>query len=112
MTPATRNFNIYKGAKWSYTFSFLQSGTTTPVNLSGSVPMVFTVKKPNTDETIFNATVTVATPANGVAVVTISGAQSDLLPVGAKVRYGLRDNLNNPYMVGFLEVKYFAPEPV
>lgn len=112
MTPATRNFDIYKGAKWSHTFRFLQSGTITPINLDGLTPMVFTVKKPNTDETMFNATVVVATPSSGVAVVTISSAQSDLLPIGAKVRYGLRDNLDNPYMVGVLDVKYFAPEPV
>lgn len=112
MTPATQNFDIYKGAKWSYTFSFLQAGTTTPVNLTGLVPMVFTAKKQNTDQTLFEAEVTVATPANGVVQVTISSDQSNLLVVGSQVQYGLRDSQNNPYMVGVLNVKYFAPEPV
>lgn len=111
MTPATRNFDIYKGAKWGHTFTFLQSGTTDPFDLTGRGPFVFTVKKPNTDQTIFEATVTSDYDDTGAMSVEISSDQSDRLAIGSQVRYGLRDAQDNPYMVGVLNVKYFAPEP-
>lgn len=111
MTPATQNFDIYKGARWEHTLTFKETGTGTPIDLTGRTPFVLTIKKARTDETLFNGTATVTTPASGVVVVLITSAQSDTLSEGAQVRYGLRDAQNNPYMVGLLNVKYFAPEP-
>ena len=112
MTPAVHNFDIYKGAKWEHTFTLKVSGTTTPINLTGLGPFVFTVKELNCDKLLFNATVTSAYDATGVLAIVISSTQSDTLRSGTQVRYGLRDNLNNPYMVGNLQVKFFAPDPV
>jgi hypothetical protein len=110
MTPSRKNFDIYKGAKWSHTLTFKVSGTNTPVNLTGLGPFVFTVKKPRKDENLFNAVVTSAYDNTGVIEVTISSLNSDSLIVGTQYPYGLRDALDNPYMVGFLDAKYFPPE--
>jgi hypothetical protein len=111
MTPAVFNFDIYKGAKWEHTLTFKVSGTTTPINLSGLGPFVFTVTKPNTDTPIFDATITSNYDATGVMTVTIPSSLTDSLFVSQQVRYGLRDAQNNPYMVGVLTVKYFSPNP-
>jgi hypothetical protein len=111
MTPATRNFDIYQGAKWEHTFTFKVSGTETPIDLTGLGPFVFTVKKSRSDDLYFNATVTSDYDDTGVVTVTISAEDSARLPLSPAVRYGFRDALNNPYMVGELVVKFFAPEP-
>jgi hypothetical protein len=110
MTPANKNFDIYKGAKWEHTFTLKSSGTNTPLDLTGLGPFVFTVKKPRKDESLFNATITSLYNSTGVVKVTITSTNSDSLIVGTQYPYGMRDALDNPYMVGFLDTKYFAPE--
>jgi hypothetical protein len=110
MTPANKNFDIYKGAKWSHTFTLKVSGTNTSVNLTGLGPFVFTVKKPRKDETLFDATIVSSYNSTGVMEITISSANSDALIAGTQYPYGLRDKFDNPYMVGLLDAKYFAPE--
>ena len=114
MTPATTlNAPIYAGAKWEHTLSFKQSGTSTPVNLTGLTPLVVTFK--NTSRSVVaDASVSVVgdDPTAGVITVSLTAAQTLRFPVGsASVTIGIRDALNNPYLEASLDVKPFTPDP-
>jgi len=111
MTPGELTTPIYRGAKWAHTFTFLQSGTSTPVDLTGLTPLVMEFRD-KTGSLITSATVTVATPSSGVVAVSLTAVQTQLFRLGVGiVRAGIRDALNNPYAEGTLDVKYFTPTP-
>jgi hypothetical protein len=114
MTPGIINpddFPIYQGAKWSFVFALTQTSTGIPIDLTGLGPFVFELKRMTSDEPLVTGTAEVdPDPETGLITLTLTAAQTDALALG-KVRLGLRDALNNPYMVGELNVKYFPPEP-
>ena len=111
MTPGLLTTPIFQGAKWEHTLTFRQSGTATPVNLTGLTPLVMQFRN-TAGAIIASATVTVATPSNGVAVVLLTAAQTEKFPLGTgTVLAGIRDALNNPYAQGTLDVKPFTPDP-
>jgi hypothetical protein len=114
MTPATLSpddLPIYKGAQWAHTFSLKQTGTNTPVDLTGLGPFVLTVKRPSNDSVLVQGTVAfVGSATLGQLSVLLTAAQTDLCPIGT-VRIGLRDRVNNPYVEGVCNVRFFAPDP-
>jgi hypothetical protein len=113
MTPATikpSDLPIYKGARWSHTFTFLQAGTDAPVDLTDLGPFALTFKREAGDTLLVHGSVTIDDAEAGKLAVLLTGAQTDALPLG-KVRIGLRDRLNNPYAQGFCDVLFFAPDP-
>ena len=114
MTPADitgeEDLNLYQGAKWEHTLTFYQTGTTTPVDLSGKT-FVLTFKRHPNKALLFHGSATLTTDGtDGKVTVLVTGAQSDALSIGP-IYCGMRDNLNNPYMEGLIKVKYFAPDP-
>ena len=113
MTPHTltqSELPIYQGAKWSHTISFVQTGTTTPVDLTGLTPLVCEIRNASNGKLLASPTVTCATPSNGQVTVALTAAQTNALPLGV-VRMGLRDAANNPYFEGESIVKTFTPDP-
>ena len=111
MTPGTLNIPIYKGARWAHTLTFLQSGTQTPVSISGLEPFVMTFKN-EAGYLLANALVTVMDAPNGVLSVVLTAAQTDTFPLGAgKASVGLRNNNNDPYLQATLDVLPFTPDP-
>lgn len=108
MTPGELDIPIYKGSKWSFTFQFIQTANGNPVNLTGAGPFVCEVKKLREDQILATATVTSDYDATGTVTITLSTAQTGGLPIG-KVRMGVRDANNNPYLEGTPEVKWFTP---
>jgi len=114
MTPADitgkKALAIYQGAKWSHTLTVLQSGTTTPENLSG---LTFTLdfKSHPRKALLFSGVAALLTDGtDGKITVLATAAQTDALALG-EVWVGLRDQYNNAYLVGVLPVKYFPPDP-
>lgn len=111
MTPGLLITPIFQGAKWEHTLTFRQSGTATPVNLTGLTPLVMEFRN-SAGSLLASAAVTVATPSSGVAVVLLTAAQTNTFPLGTgTVNAGIRDALNNPYAQGALDVKPFTPDP-
>ena len=113
MTPGLLTTPIFPGAKWEHTLTFRQSGTATPVNLTGLTPLVMQFRN-TAGAIIASATVTVVgdAPANGQVVVLLTAAQTNTFPLGTgTVNAGIRDALNNPYAQGTLDVKPFTPDP-
>lgn len=110
MTPGDLDLPIYRGAKWSFAFAFVVVATDTPLDLTGLGPFVCEVKDPRRDSVLATATVTSDYDATGIVTVTLTAAQTRSLPVG-KVRMGIRDAENNPYLEWTPEVKWFTPNP-
>jgi len=111
MTPGTLNIPIYRGAAWRHTLRFLQSGTTTPLDLSGLGPFVMQFSD-TSGRILASATVTVDTPSSGIMDIALTATQTQLFPIGSgMVRVGIRDSLNNPYAQGNLDVIQFTPRP-
>jgi hypothetical protein len=114
MTPANITnitaLAIYKGAKWEHTLTFYQTGTTDPVDLS-SLTFVLTFRHPTTKAFLFNGSATLTTDGtDGKVTLLATSAQTDALPLGP-IRAGMRDNEDNAYMEGVLNVEYFSPDP-
>ena len=111
MTPGTLNIPIYRGAKWEHLLSFVQDGTTTPIDLTGLGPFVMDFKDIS-GNLITTAEVTVDDPTTGEMVVTLTADQTLLFTLGGRgVTAGIRDALNNPYAQGILDVSLFTPDP-
>jgi hypothetical protein len=111
MTPGTIDIPIYKGAKWEHTLTFKQSGTNTPVDLSGLGDFVMTFRNPS-GSVIINAAIDDTDAATGVLVVSLAADQTNRFTVGTDmVTVGIRDALNNPYLQATLDVRPFTPTP-
>lgn len=108
MTPGELNIPIYRGAKWQFAFQFMITDTETPMDLTGLGPFVCEIRDPRGDRLLATPTVTSDYDDNGTITITISSAQSIVLPLG-KVRMGVRDALDNSYLEGMPEVKWFTP---
>ena len=114
MTPANITGNndlaIYQGARWYHTFTFLQTGTTDPVNLTGKT-FVIEFRHPSRDTLLFSGVAAFVTDGtDGKITVLATAAQTNTLTKG-KVRCGMRDNLNDPYFEGEIPVLPFTPDP-
>lgn len=110
MTPGVLNIPISRRGKWSHAFALVVTATDTPVDLTGLGPFVCEVRSLRKDSLLATATVTSAYDATGVITITLTAAQTATLPLG-KVRMGVRDSQDNPYMEGTPEVVWFTPTP-
>lgn len=108
MTPGVLNIPISRGAKWQFQFAFVDPETGDPIDLTGLGPFVCEVKAPTADRLLVTPTVTSDYDATGLITITMEAAQTITLPVG-KVRMGVRDNQDNPYLEGAPEVVWFTP---
>ena len=109
-TDADEELAVYRGSRWAHTFTFTDSETGDPVDLTGYLPFVMTFKNPTTDALRFNATIDSTNAATGILLVSATAAQTDTLSRG-KVRLGMRDNANNPWGEGVVSVLKFTPDP-
>lgn len=114
MTPAditgNADFTIYKGAKWEHTLTFTETATGDPLDLTDLDTFVITLSNPNSNTVLANGTVVNTNLAGGIITVSFTAAQTLALALGS-VRIGLRDALNNAYIVGIVAVKPFSPTP-
>ena len=101
---------IYQGARWYHTLTLLQTGTTTPVDLSGKT-FALEFRHPSRDTLLFSGAIAFVTDGtDGKITVLATAAQTNTLTKG-KVRCGMRDNLNDPYLEGEIAVLPFTPDP-
>ena len=88
MTVATQDLEVWKGNDWSQTFAFVD-GTGAALDLTGS-SLVFRATAPGMTtlrKSSPSSGITIPTPANGQAVVTMSIAETRLLPLGMVALY-------------------------
>ena len=117
MTPATTPLTFHRGAKWSQTITFYQSGTETPVNLTGLGPFVMEIRKKKGGPLLLSFTYTATDLANGQINFTVTAAQTATLPQPTDfdrpvvAYYGIRDAQNNPYASAIAYIKDFVPNP-
>lgn len=112
MTPGTTTLPFYRGAKWSHIFTFTQTDGGTAVDLTGLGPFVCEVERVDGGTTLGTATITSSYNSTGIMTIEFSASVTRTFPVGTgTVRLGLRDALNNPYLIGVLDVVKFAPDP-
>jgi len=112
MTPGTTSLPFYRGAKWSHIFTFTQTAGGAAVNLTGLGPFVCKVERADNGSSLGTATITSAYNSTGIMTIEFPASVTRTFPVGSGiVRLGLRDALNNPYLVGVLDVFKFAPDP-
>lgn len=84
----TTDLDVWKGNDWSQTFSFVD-GSGAAVNLTGGV-LVFRVTRNGTEllrKSSPSSGITIATPSNGQAVVTLTVAETRALPYGMVALY-------------------------
>ena len=108
MTPGELNIPIYKGARWSFAFTFTETGTGDPIDFSGLSPLVCEVKHPKRDQLLATAEVTSDDYSTGIVTITLTAAQTLALPLG-KVRMGLKDAEDNSLLEGSPVVSWFTP---
>lgn len=117
MTPATTTLKIFRGAKWDHEIHFLQTGTDTPVNLTGLAPFVMEIRRKQGSALLLSLTYTAVSLANGQIRFTATAAQTLSLPEPVSpqqplfARYGIRDSQNNPYAEAIMEIHPFTPAP-
>lgn len=114
MTPANitneASLAVFKGAKWEHTLTFIDNETGDPLDLTGLGPFVIAFKDERTKALKFYGSAAVDNdPTTGVVVVSATAEQTNTLTLG-KVRCGLRDAQNNPYMEGVIPVEFFTPD--
>jgi hypothetical protein len=114
MTPAditdNENFIIYQGAKWDHTVTFTQTDGGDPVDLSGRTFSIAIAHPTKNLQLATGAASFVTDGTDGQLAIGFTAAQTDKLALGT-VRIGLRDDLNNAYIVGTLPVEYFPLNP-
>lgn len=110
MTPGApqTDLPISRGARWTFTFLLVETGTTDPVDLTGLGPFVCEIKDPRSDRVLATPTVTSDYDDTGRITITIEPEDTLALPLG-KVRFGVRDAEFNPYIEYMPEVKWFTP---
>jgi hypothetical protein len=108
MTPGELKIPISKGAKWSFAFRLVVKGTNTPIDLTGLGPFICEVKAFNADRLLATPTIESDYGPTGVITITMEAAVTATLPLG-KVRMGVKDTEDNPYMEGNPEVVWFTP---
>jgi len=108
MTPGTTDIPIFRGAKWTFRFTFEVVATGEPLDLTGMGPFVCEAKKINKDEVLATATVVSNYDDEGWVEITFSPAQTAEFPLG-EIRVGLRDTDFNPLLEWVPEVKWFTP---
>lgn len=117
MTPATTTLKIFRGSKWDNEIHFYQTGTTTPVNLTGLAPFVMEIRRKQGSTLLLSPTYTAVDLVNGKIRFTATAAQTLALPEPPSAqnpifaRYGIRDAHNNPYAEAVMEIHPFTPDP-
>ena len=114
MTPADITGNaslaIYQGAKWEHVITFTETNGGAALDRTG---YTFSLEffHPTRKTLLFEGSAELTTDgSDGKVTLLATAAQTDDLSLG-QVWVGLRDHLNNPYMVGILNVKYFPNDP-
>jgi hypothetical protein len=117
MTPATTTLKIFRGSKWDNEIRFYQTGTTTPLNLTGLEPFVMEIRrKQGSPYSCHSPTRLLISRTDG------SGSRQP------QRRHSLYRNLlqhrtpfshvtasgtplNNPYAEAVMEIHPFTPDP-
>ncbi len=110
MTPGAPQtaLPISRGARWAFTFRIVETGTATPVDLTGLGPFVCEIKDPRRNGLLATPTVTSDYDDTGLITITIEPEDTLALPLG-QVRFGVRDVTGNPYIEYMPEVVWFTP---
>ena len=117
MNPATTTLQFHRGAKWSQTITFYQSGTATPVNLTGLGPFVMEIRRKKGGPLLLSFTYTATSLANGQITFSATAAQTEGLPKPPSADkplvafYGIRDAQNNLYANGPAHIFDAIPDP-
>jgi hypothetical protein len=117
MTPSTTPLTFHRGAKWDQVITFYQSGTETPVNLTGLGPFVMEIRRKKGGPLLLSFTYTATDLTNGQIQFTATATQTETLPQPANfdrplvAYYGIRDAQNNLYANGPAHIYDAIPDP-
>ncbi len=111
MTPGEpTDLPIFRGARWSFTFTFVVVATDEPLDLTDLGPFVCEIKDARADRVLLTPTVESDYDDTGVVTITMTAAETRTLPLGY-VRMGLRDFAGDSFLEWMPEVKWFTPNP-
>jgi hypothetical protein len=113
-TEASDELAIYRGARWAQTFTYTEKITGNPVDLTSYLPFLMSIKHADKGTLLFNVTIDSTNAATGVLLMSLTAVQTGDATMTSlkKVRIGMRDNANNPWGEGIVEVLPFTPTPV
>jgi hypothetical protein len=105
MTPGTHNIVIRRGGAFNQQLTFLQKGTTTPVDLTGLSPFTATVRSKSRGPLLVEITVADTDLDSGVLTLSIPAADTANLRLTPNARWDLMDANGNHYVEGVCAIK-------
>jgi hypothetical protein len=103
MTAGKHNIEIPRGGKFSEQLSFVATGTSTPINLTGLSPFVAHVRERSRGPLILALTVTDTNLSGGVLTITADAADTEDLRL-CNAYWDLLDADGNRYVKGRADI--------
>lgn len=110
MEPGLHNIVIRRGGAFSQQLTFLQKGTTTPVDLTGLNPFKATVRSKSRGPLLLELTVANTDLDAGKITISATAAQTANLRIMSNARWDLIDDVGNHYVEGLCSIKEVITE--
>jgi hypothetical protein len=105
MTPGTLDIVIRRGGAFSQQLTFLQKGTTTPVDLTGLSPFTAKVRSKSRGPLLIELTVTDTDLDAGKITISAAASATVNLRLTPNARWDLMDATGNHYVEGVCAIK-------